>query len=763
MEGLLWGTIVVQQTSEMCHLSQCLFLSLSARGSLSQGALAIMATTPIAQLVEVTAAAPTATHRLYFCYVRYRANTYSIELHNPNTTFRELKVLIAAHPDIGLPVAQQAILRQGAEMQDHQLVSNTSTVLQVVPRRDTTAPPAVAPGHWQRPSFQPLPLISHDLPAIPQDVFTANTFFVWCTARTTPCFSEAMVPIGESHNPRCASPDECAALDRHVSIGRDSTGIEYPQELQPANAKPRCSRCKSEWVLIDQDQPIQWQAVLSGSMRGECFQCERVTSIELVFVCRGDLAQSINTSDGIRRTVCRSYAAHPLPNVFRQPPESALLQQAVLMLQQVANRARTAMYSAITKHDCLSDLQLLWSSISADIRSIGHCGLPAVSSAIEAANVVANKTRDLSTAKELNPTVVLDRQHDAIVQLTSAVDQCGRVETLIERQLSLSLDTGRPDLIQLEFHGCVGDRPHRINANGIRRYIASQPTMRSALARNNRCPEVFGEFVVRCCEPGCPGIVYLPSCRLADDGAHATIRNWRSSEEALSRGAILCPLGGCRCRGPFVPDTAGPCVQCRWCQIKFCEEHQMAWSSCPHTSSSEESIRARIDEVLNEGCRQRCPQCQEPFQNLSNPLMHMACTNCGQRWCYSCGRHTTDPHGHNDGWEEDPEAKCPRLITEHPRFQSTSATRSLALLHRSKVLELLLRARTEFQLHHSSVELFDFVFRTYPQRAFTFEYNDGEVRRSSTPSITISDLFEPLAVRSTSTSSSTTSAAIRVL
>jgi len=188
----------------------------------------------------------------------------------------------------------------------------------------------------------------------------------------------------------------------------------------------------------------------------------------------------------------------------------------------------------------------------------------------------------------------------------------------------------------------------------------------------------------------------------------------------------------------------------------------MAWSSCPHMLSSDESIRARIDEALNEGCRQRCPQCREPFQNLSNPLMHMACTNCGQRWCYSCGRHTTEPHRHNDGWEEDPEAKCPRLITEHPQFRSTSATRSLALLHRSKVLELLLRARQELQ-ESVGAQLFDSVFRTYPREAFAFEYDSGEVRRSSTPSITSIDLFEPLAVRSTSTSSSTTSAAIRVL
>ena len=664
---------------------------------------------------------------LYFCYVRYRANTYSIELHG-NTPIRELKVLIAAHPDIGLPVAQQVILRQGAEMQDHDLVTNTGTVLQVVPRRDATAA-ATPPAHWRRPSFQPLPLISHDLPAIPQDVFAANTFFVWCTARTTPCFSEAMVPVGESHNPRCASPDECAALHRHVSIGRDSTGIEYPQELQPASARPRCSRCKGEMVmLIDQDRPIQWQFVLSGSMRGECCQCERVTSIELTFVCRGDLSRSIDASDGTRRTVCRSYAAHPLPNVFVQPPESADLIKAASTLHRLSSLALSAIASATTERNCLEGLQSLWAEASDVAQSITNTTStnPSVNQAIEAANAASSLIEAVVRAKQLNPEAVLNRRHVSISMLTSAADRCSRIENQIYQfDLPLSSDTGRPDLIQLEFHGCVGDRPHRINANGIRRYIASQPTMRSALARNNRCPEVFGEFVVRCCEPGCPGIVYLPSCRLAGDEIYETIRNWRSSEEALSRGAILCPLGGCRYRAPFVPDTAGPCVRCRWCREELCEEHQMAWSSCPHTLISHGSIRARIEEALADNGRPRCPHCKRPPQSLSNPDMRMACTNCNQLWCYSCGRPTTDPTTHNR-W-------CPSNILEHPLFRSASAPESLARVHRSHVLRRLQEARRLIEQH--SPGRFDEVLGAFSPTRLIVEY-DGELGRAASNPIT---------------------------
>jgi len=664
---------------------------------------------------------------LYFCYVRYRANTYSIELHG-NTPIRELKVLIAAHPDIGLPVAQQVILRQGAEMQDHDLVTNTGTVLQVVPRRDATAA-ATPPAHWRRPSFQPLPLISHDLPAIPQDVFAASHFFVWCTARTMPCFPDAMVPVGESHNPRCASPDECAALHRHVSIGRDSTGIEYPQELQPASARPRCSRCKGEMVmLIDQDQPIQWQFVLSGSMRGECFQCERVTSIELVFVCRGDLSRSIDASDGIRRTVCRSYAAHPLPNVFVQPPESTDLIKAASTLHRLSSLALSAIASATTELNCLEGLQLLWAEASDVAQSITNTTstIPNVNQAIEAANAASSLIEAVVRAKQLNPEAVLNRRHVSISMLTSAADRCSRIEKQIYQfDLPLSSDTGRPDLIQLEFHGCVGDRPHYLNANGIRRYIASQPTMRSALARNNRSPEVFGEFVVRCCEPGCPGIVYLPSCRLAGDEIYETIRNWRPSEEALSRGAILCPLGGCRSRAPFVPDTAGPCVRCRWCREEVCEEHQMAWSSCPHTLTSHESIRARIEEALADNGRPRCPNCNGPPQSLSNPDMRMACTNCNHLWCYSCGRPTTDPNRHA--------TRCPPNVLEHPLFRSASAPESLARVHRSHVLRRLQEARRLIEQH--SPGRFDEVLGAFSPTRLIVEY-DGELGRAASNPIT---------------------------
>ena len=700
--------------------------------------------------VRVALCSAPAMSCMLFCNVEYLSTPFVIPLTRRDTTIGELKVLIAAHPNIGLPVAQQIIVRNGAEMADHQLFPSTGTRLHVVrkqqddtgstaststrataaaaapamPLRDATAA-ATPPAHWQRPSLQPLPLISHDLPAIPQDVFTANTFFVWCTARTTPCFSEAMVPIGESHNPRCASPDECAALDRHVSIGRDSTGIEYPQELQPAKAKPRCSRCKSEWILIDQDQPIQWQFVLSGSMRGECLQCGTFNRIELVFSCRGDLACPINTSDGIRRTVCHSVSSVPLPNVLRQR-DVAWLECVSSTLQRVSSLARSAITSATTERNCLEGLQSLWAEASAAVQSITSITSttstnPRLNQAIEATNAVCQLVAELVQAKRRNPTVVLNPVCALMQRLTLALDAISQEE----RSLPLSSDTGRPDLIQLEFHGCVGDRPHRINANGIRRYIASQPTMRSALARNNRCPEVFGEFVVRCCEPGCPGIVYLPSCRLAGDEIYETIRNWRSSEEALSRGAILCPLGGCRYRAPFVPDTAGPCVRCRWCREELCEEHQMAWSSCPHTLISHGSIRARIEEALADNGRPRCPHCKRPPQSLSNPDMRMACTNCNQLWCYSCGRPTTDPTTHNR-W-------CPSNILEHPLFRSASAPESLARVHRSHVLRRLQEARRQCEQH--SPGRFDEILGAFAPTKLIVEY-DGELGRAASNPIT---------------------------
>jgi hypothetical protein len=290
-----------------------------------------------------TMAAPT-----YSCFIRYNNVNIRIPIENPNITVLEFKQLLFRDDSIAIPVAQQLLIRAGSVMADNQPLADfhlrDNTTVHLVRRRVDTemARDAAAGGGgenphvWQRDEFQPLTVIDHELPVLPADLFD-HTFYVWCRAASPKCrASTPPDPYGEMHDPRCATARQCDRFVRHRPIGTDAQGDEYPQELQPASARPRCANCKSGSVLVDQ-RAIPWPIVFSRRVPGECLVCEH-RLIEISFICRGELHQRIRFAEGeqpndptyVVRSVCRSESLprgdnFPLPNVFSNSPEQPVV------------------------------------------------------------------------------------------------------------------------------------------------------------------------------------------------------------------------------------------------------------------------------------------------------------------------------------------------------------------------------------------------------------------------------------------------------
>jgi len=722
--------------------------------------------------------APAAQQRSYLCFVRYENNTHSIALPGPNMLVSELKRELAAHREIRVPVAQQQIIRSGTLMLDDQRLSDfqlmQSTVLHLIRRRvdadtPTRRPPDEANAErtqlaWDRPSYVALPIVHHNLPAIARDVFESNKFFVWCTACTAPCFplppaaSSASSSLqqryqpGVEHSPRCTSLEECLALSRHRSIGVDCHGVPYPQELQPASARPRCSRCKSGAVNVAERQ-IQWDQVFSRSAQGECLDCHASGAIiEHTFVCRGELARKSIFDGDQARSVCRSLSVDglnlPLPNVYQQASR-ACLDGAAAVAELVAERARSAIAAATgAAVVSVATVQEAVLAASAAARSIDAAQPDVLATVGAESRRAAAQLEVLFHALQANNHRPLAADHAAVSDLTAAATRCheaaaaARAAPLID-----SSDSGSPDSMQLEFHGCTGARrPHRLNANGLGSYIAAQRSLRSVMVRNEQLPHFFGAYVIRCCEPGCAGILYLPSCRLAGPERYEVIRNWATSELALQQGGVLCPLPNHRGDPAYLPpaDEPGPCRHCPTCREYFCEQHRTAWRSCLHNLDVDAMARHAINEALTEGAVQQCPKCRALVQRSSATCTAMTCSICQAKWCYFCAREVASFRDHNRDWESNA-THCPRFLDEHPLLAGTPIE-SVALFHRLKTLRLLREARRTVDQRVPG--RFDAIFATLEAFLFTVEaqqIRDGsDVPDSATaPPITLADVQQP--------------------
>jgi len=689
--------------------------------------------------------------RTYFCFVRYENNTFSIQLTRPDMLVRELKILLAAHDEIGVPVAQQQLIRSGLLMLDQQRLSEfhlmQSTVLHLIRRRVESEAAQQVPVNisadqsrpWVRPPYEPLPLRSQDLPVISRDVFESSKFFVWCTALTAPCFHTSAASLSttlkyqekQSHSPPCATEAECRALARHESIGHDSEGTPYPHELQPASARPRCVQCKNELVIVD-NRAIQWDQVFARSVHGECMVCEiSGPVIEVAFVCRGTLARSVKFSDdGLTRSVCRSYSTDganvPVPNVYQQASSDRLTDVA-RVAELVGRRARAAITAATTAPVSLATVQEACLAAEQAARSIETGPPEVVANGVATSKDTASKLVALLRALQTraNPNEPLPGSTSEVTQLTTAAAACeaaardARAEPVV-----VSSDTGAADMLQLEFHGCstaAPGKPHRINANGLNRYIDTQTNVRSVMVRNDRIPHIFGAYVVRCCEPNCDGILYLPSCRLAGPERYDVLRNWSLSETTLQQGGVLCPLPNHRGDPAYLPpnDEPGPCRHCPACKDYFCEEHRQPWRSCLHNLDADGMVRHRINEALTHGSVQRCPnsQCGALVQRDNTACTGMKCDLCNTNFCYFCGKAFPSLREHNRDWETN-STRCPRFLDVHPKLIGTPIE-SLARFHHLKTLRLLRETRRAME--ETAPGRFDVIFRTLPASLLTIE------------------------------------------
>jgi hypothetical protein len=176
------------------------------------------------------------------------------------------------------------------------LFSRNTEQQQQPQQQQRTAPSTTRTGGWMRAPYAPLPSINHPLPAIDGDL-TMRKFLVWCTAHP------------------------------HRPIGSDTYGDEYPAEMQPAVARPRCATCKQPSVMVDEQPNTSWADVFSNTVQGECFSCNRRVGIEYSFVCQGDLVTPLTTDDGRTLSVCKSESNRlrnsVLPNVYLCPGEEA--------------------------------------------------------------------------------------------------------------------------------------------------------------------------------------------------------------------------------------------------------------------------------------------------------------------------------------------------------------------------------------------------------------------------------------------------------
>ena len=689
---------------------------------------------------------------------------------------REFKRLLQRQPAIGLPVVQQQLIRSGTLMLDHQLVSEfqlmQDTVLHLVRRPIESSQRAVLPprssgssttnerdgddaSSWVRAPYEPLPLVSHNLPTIDRDVFESNKFFVWCTAHTAPCFTDASTSSrryqpDEVHSPRCSSEAECLALTRHVSIGFDSEGTPYPHELQPASARPRCRRCKNESVVVH-SRSIQWDRVFSGSVMGDCLVCEiSGPVIEIAFVCRGELARKVGFSRGLTRSVCRSYSTDgtnvPLPNVHQQATHERLNSVATVA-EGVAALARECIMAATTTPLNMDAVHEACLAIEQAAGSVESTPPEVIANAVAAAKSVASKLVPLLRAFDTHPDEPLPDTAIEITQLLAATTACEAAAQAVRSEpVVLSSDSGSADMLQLEFHGCSRARatkPHRLNANGLNRYIEVQPNVRSVMVRNDRLPHIFGSYVVQCPERDCRGILYLPTCRVVGPERYEMLREWSSIEVMLQQGGVLCALPNHQGTPAFLPpiDEPGPCRYCATCKDYFCEEHRQPWRSCLHNMDADGMVRHRIDMALSEGALQQCPnaKCGTFVLRDNATCTAMKCSQCNTPWCYFCGREVLDFRQHNRNWQKDA-SQCPRFLDEHPQLAGTPI-QSLALFHYYKTLRLLREARRAMEVRAPG--RFDTIFQSLPAALLTIEAQTSgteslsTVERATAPQITL--------------------------
>ncbi len=112
-----------------------------------------------------------------------------------------------------------------------------------------------------------------------------------------------------------------------------------------------------------------------------------------------------------------------------------------------------------------------------------------------------------------------------------------------------------------------------------------------------------------------------------------------------------------------------------------------------------EKSKLAIEHAVEDGFKIRCPSCRVSGMKDNN-CTHMQCSNCGQSWCYFCGRKEEDcpkddPNGnifsHNADWPRHLGARCPMYLSELSNRHSWPVDEDacLTLFHRLRALLFL--------------------------------------------------------------------------
>ena len=109
-----------------------------------------------------------------------------------------------------------------------------------------------------------------------------------------------------------------------------------------------------------------------------------------------------------------------------------------------------------------------------------------------------------------------------------------------------------------------------------------------------------------------------------------------------------------------------------------------------------------IERAVEDGFKIRCPSCKISGMKDNN-CTHMQCSNCGQSWCYFCGRKEedcpkSDPAGnifaHNVDWPHHLGDRCPMYLSELSEIHDWPVDEDacLTLFHRLRALLFLKEA-----------------------------------------------------------------------
>ena len=108
-------------------------------------------------------------------------------------------------------------------------------------------------------------------------------------------------------------------------------------------------------------------------------------------------------------------------------------------------------------------------------------------------------------------------------------------------------------------------------------------------------------------------------------------------------------------------------------------------------------MKDRFEDIIENSVKASCPKCGIKGMK-DDACTHMTCDNCGQIWCYICGKGVEvvdkEPghdniYGHNEDWDTNPD-RCPMYLMHisevDDRWDFNTDEECLEYLHRQRLL-----------------------------------------------------------------------------